>query len=170
MSLHACRPGRFWLRWGEDFHWVIICSPTVLIWGEAAGCRWEKTSRGYFSWSSWWADAVSLTFQSDSGWQSAALHSFLSPLSGFKMWELRWPCSKHWNTGTSPNTTVKVKPTFWNISTRADQTTDTDRPNSFMVEYKEFVRECGYYFVYIFLDGWKILNLYLWLVWKHSQA
>ena len=81
-----------------------------------------------------------------------------SPLSGFKMWELRWPCSKHWNTGTSPNTTVKVKPTFWNISTRADQTTDTDRPNSFMVEYKEFVRECGYYFVYIFLDGWKILN------------
>ena len=48
-------------------------------------------------------------------------------------------------TSLSPNTTVKVKPTFWNISTRADQTTDTDRPNSYSVER---LRECGYYSVY----------------------
>ena len=49
-----------------------------------------------------------------------------------------------WNISLS-NTTVKVKPTFWNISTRADQTTDTDRPNSYSVER---LRECGYYSVY----------------------
>ena len=69
---------------------------------------------------------------------------------------LQWTLQQ-WNISLSPNTTdsESIKPTFRNISTTgADQTTDTDRPNSFSVETTDFLHRSRFIirFIIIALD------------------